>query len=300
MDSIAKYGGIMVQLSTIFAHYLEVMIVLLPLSWLSGACFPLATRIVDHQDEDAKGALVARVYAWNTVGALVGSLAAGFVIAPLWDYFNSLSVLAALYCLTAAAAFAFIANSSRQVSPRRPASFILGALSVVLAIYSFIGAGDKDYYQRRFESQNPEYKVVFHKPGIQGVTTAIKMPLPGTMSGVDDLETLSRMIRTFAQVFPYTYFRKSLHNIGLHVIGSMEPIVISPDIIMSKLANGKVLDDINEWDKVSPEYFSTGWIPFPPSDLMGPVITDNEPFLEFYLLRTIRSGGQKTHPFSYW
>jgi spermidine synthase len=126
------------------------------------------------------------------------------------------------------------------------------------------------------------------------------MPLPGTLSGVDDLDTLSRLIRTFAQVFPYTYMHKSIHNIGLHVIGSMEPVTISADIVRSKLSNGKVLDDISEWDTVPPEYFSTGWILFPPPDLVGPTTTDNEPFLEFYLLRTIRSGGQKTHPVSYW
>lgn len=450
IDSIAKYGTKMVQLTTIFAHYLEVMIVLLPLSLLSGACFPLATRIVDPEDEDAKGTLVARVYAWNTVGALVGSLAAGFIIAPLWDYFNSLFILAALYCLTAAAAFAFIAGSRWQISLRIPAAVVLGTLSVVLAVLLFIKAGDKNYYQRRLESRYPDYKVVFHEPGIQGVTTAIKhpsmpnmdillvngmgmtrkatdtkmmahlpmllhpnpentlviclgmgttyrsalaygkrvtvvelvkevadaldyfyedaaalkahpggrivvndgrsflnitkdtfdvitidppppidaagvnnlyskeflelarkhlkkggimahwMPLPGTMSGVDDLETLSRLVRTFAQVFPYTYFRKSIHNIGLHVIGSMEPIMISPDAVRNNLANKKVLDDISEWDKVPSEYFSTGWILFPPPDLVGPVITDDEPFLEFYLLRTLRTGGKKTHPVSYW
>jgi hypothetical protein len=80
----------------------------------------------------------------------------------------------------------------------------------------------------------------------------------------------------------------------------MEPIMISPDAVRNNLANKKVLDDISEWDKVPSEYFSTGWILFPPPDLVGPVITDDEPFLEFYLLRTLRTGGKKTHPVSYW
>ena len=127
------------------------------------------------------------------------------------------------------------------------------------------------------------------------------MPIPGTRSGVDDLETLGTLVRTFAKVFPYTYIHKSLHGIGLHVIGSMEPIVISADAIKIKLANKAVFDDLNEWDKPSLDFLTTGWMtPSPEFVANGPITTDNEPYLEFYLLRTLKSGGKKMFPSNFW
>jgi len=84
-----------------FWNYFKVMGILLPLSLLSGACFPLATRIIDPQEEDAKGVLIAKAYTWNTAGAVAGSLLAGFFVAPLlitsipymWSRFSIASLL---------------------------------------------------------------------------------------------------------------------------------------------------------------------------------------------------------------
>jgi spermidine synthase len=448
--SIAYYSWKMVPLSIIFGHYLNAMEVLLPLSLLSGACFPLATRIIDPKSEDAKGELVAKAYSWNTIGALVGSLAAGFMIAPFWDYLNSLYILAALYCLAAAVSFVAIGVSKWEIAYKMRVSALLGLLSVTFFVFSFIDAADQNYFLRRFEARHLPFKLVFHKPGIQGITSVIKclldprgdmllvngmgmtvkatdtkmmahlpmlihpnpentlviclgmgttyrsavtyekkvtvvelvrevvdafdyfykdapavraypkgrmvvndgrnflkltrekfdvitidppppidaagvnnlyskefielakehlnkggimahwIPLPGTGSGVDDFETIHALIRTFAQVFPYTYVHRSFNGIGLHVVGSIEPLDISAEAIRNKLSNKAVYNDINEWEKVPFEFFVEGWKLFPSKYLIGPVITDNEPHLEFYLLRTLKSGGKKMHPGNYF
>ena len=444
--SIADYSWKMVPLSIIFGHYFNAVGVLFPLSLLSGACFPLATRIIDPKSEDAKGVLVAKAYAWNTVGALVGSLAAGFIIAPFWDYLNSLYLLATLYCLAAVVSCAAIGVSKWQIPYKMQTAALLGLLSVTFFVFSFIRAEDQNYSVRRFEARHLSSQLVFHKPGLQGITSVIKnlldprkdrllvngigmtvkatdtkmmahlpilihpnpentlviclgmgttyrsavsyekkvtvvelvkevvdafdyfyedapalkayprgrivvndgrnflkltrenfdvitidppppidaagvnnlyskefielakkhlnkggimvhwMPLPGTGSGVDDVETIETLIRTFAQVFPYTYMHKSLNGIGLHVVGSMEPIAISAEVIRNKLSNKAVSNDINEWQRVPFEFFIEGWKLFPHEYLIGPVITDNEPHLEFYLLRTLGRGGKKMHP----
>jgi len=149
-DIMVKYSLKMVPIATIFGHYFEAMGILLPLSLLSGACFPLATRIIDPKSEDAKGVLVAKVYAWNTVGALAGSLVAGFIIAPIWDCYNSLFFLASLYFLTAISAYAFIGVSKNEISCRTRNIVVLGSLSVILFVFSFIQVGDKDYFEKRF------------------------------------------------------------------------------------------------------------------------------------------------------
>ena len=63
-------------LNTLFAGLL-----LLPMTLAIGMTYPLAVRVLASDADDAAPAS-ARVYAWNTVGAIVGSLAAGFVLIP--------------------------------------------------------------------------------------------------------------------------------------------------------------------------------------------------------------------------
>lgn len=445
-DLMIHYSLKMVSISMIFGHYFRTMGMLLPLALLSGACFPLATRIIDPASEDAKGTLVAKVYAWNTLGALTGSLAAGFIIAPLWDSFNSLYILAALYCLTAVISYASIWTLKLHAPYRIQIVVLLGLISVIFSVFSLIKAGDEGYFARHFIARNPSAKILFHKPGLQGVTSVVRdgfmsrrerllingvgmtskmtdtklmahlpmllhpdpentlviclgmgttyrsaisygkkvtvvelvkevteafdyfyedafllktypkgriivndgrnflklthekfdvitvdppppidaagvnnlyskefimlardhlnkggimahwMPYPGTASGVDDLQTHDMLVNTFAQVFPSVYVLKSLNKFGLHVIGSMEPINISEETIKSKLSNNAVSIDINEWEQVPFEFFTSEWMVLPPGYLTNPVITDNNPQLEFYLLRTIRSGSKKMHP----
>ena len=54
---------------------------LLPGACFVGATFPFAVRILARGPHDA-GAASARVYGWNTVGAILGSVVAGFVLLP--------------------------------------------------------------------------------------------------------------------------------------------------------------------------------------------------------------------------
>ncbi len=79
------------------------VIVLLPLTFCIGTTFPLAVRILADGADDAASAS-ARVYAWNTVGAIVGSLAAGFVLIPLLRFEGAIQVAVATSCALAVAA----------------------------------------------------------------------------------------------------------------------------------------------------------------------------------------------------
>jgi spermidine synthase len=174
IGAVAPYKGELVPLSIIFLNYLKVMAVLLPLSLLSGACFPLATRIIDPRSEDAHGVLIARAYAWNTAGAMAGSLLAGFAIAPLLDYFDSMYFLALLYGFTAFLAAMVVILSEWRLGQKRPAMATIGALSLVLTgTAAFIITGPNDF-ATRYNAMYPDFQVVFHEPGLQGVTTAIK------------------------------------------------------------------------------------------------------------------------------
>ena len=54
---------------------------MLPATLFIGATYPVAVRIVTSEVGEV-GAGAARVYAWNTVGAIIGAIAAGFFLLP--------------------------------------------------------------------------------------------------------------------------------------------------------------------------------------------------------------------------
>ena len=59
--------------------------ILLPGAFFIGATFPLAVRILARDASDA-GPSSARVYAWNTIGAIGGSIASGVLLLPMLHF----------------------------------------------------------------------------------------------------------------------------------------------------------------------------------------------------------------------
>ncbi|MBW2577684.1 MAG: fused MFS/spermidine synthase [Deltaproteobacteria bacterium] len=101
---------------------------LLPITLCIGATFPFAVRLLARSPEQTAGA-TARAYAWNTVGAIVGALGAGFVLLPQLGFAGTVSVgVAANLGLAAVAAL--------SVRPRRTrlavAAVVAGAALLAL------------------------------------------------------------------------------------------------------------------------------------------------------------------------
>jgi len=57
-------------------------IILLPVTLCIGATFPFAVRLL-AKDADEAASVSGRVYAWNTVGSIVGAIGAGFFLLPM-------------------------------------------------------------------------------------------------------------------------------------------------------------------------------------------------------------------------
>lgn len=100
---------------------------LLPLTICIGATYPLAVRVLARDADDAAPAS-ARVYAWNTVGAVIGALAAGFVIVPALGFDGAIR-LAVL-----ASALLGIAAISMLTPPRTRGARIAAATVAALAL----------------------------------------------------------------------------------------------------------------------------------------------------------------------
>lgn len=173
-ESISRYANTPVGIITLFWHYLQAVSILFPLAFLSGAVFPVATRILDPKSGDAEGILIARAYTWNTIGALFGSLIAGFVIAVFFDYFQAIYILALLYGLTAFVALIIVMSITMKPFQKQYAAIFLGMVSFVLIGFSFVQAMGNNRFVTRFNSKNQFMEVVYHQPGLQGVTSVLK------------------------------------------------------------------------------------------------------------------------------
>jgi spermidine synthase len=99
-------------------------LLLLPMTLAIGMTYPLAVRILARDADDAAPAS-ARVYAWNTVGAILGSLAAGFVLIPLLRYEGSIQVAVAASAALGIAALWVLLPANRI--------FAVGASAVAIA-----------------------------------------------------------------------------------------------------------------------------------------------------------------------
>ncbi|HVE14605.1 MAG TPA: fused MFS/spermidine synthase [Elusimicrobiota bacterium] len=118
----------------LFLPLVESCAVLLPLALAQGAAFPAAVRLLAPRAEDA-GPAVARLYFCNTLGAIAGSLAAGFWWVPAMNVQNALLLLCAL---AAAAGTAGAASAER--GGRRWAVCGGGALFLLLVWHRHLGA----------------------------------------------------------------------------------------------------------------------------------------------------------------
>jgi spermidine synthase len=101
---------------------------LLPITLCIGATFPFAVRLLARSPEGAARA-TARVYAWNTVGAIVGALGAGFALLPELGFAATVSVgVAANLGLAALAALSVRPRRARLAVAAAAASALLLAL----------------------------------------------------------------------------------------------------------------------------------------------------------------------------
>src|SRR5689334_1619028 len=108
LQNVHDLGFARVPLNALFSGLL-----LLPMTVAIGMTYPLAVRVLARDADDAAPAS-ARVYAWNTVGAIIGSLAAGFVMIPAFRYEGAIRIAV---CVSAAlgviAAWVLIPKTSR-------------------------------------------------------------------------------------------------------------------------------------------------------------------------------------------
>lgn len=122
---IFKQPGVMFLAQT----FIAAMVMLLP-TLAMGGLIPVAFRAV-LDDDRSTGNRVARVYVWNTIGSILGSVLGGFVFIPVLGIRTSLLVLMAFYCLAGGMAALVL---QRPVHQRAGMAVSVGLLAVLLVL----------------------------------------------------------------------------------------------------------------------------------------------------------------------
>ncbi len=149
-----------------FSTYALTVLLILPTAILLGACFPVVARLVAERETNI-GRRIGRVYALNTVGAVAGSLLAGFVLLPALGIERSIALVAVL-----------AAVSGLHLATRVQTSRVMGGVCAAVACAALVFAPGQ--FRRLLES-GLRQPLSFYREGTEttaGVYTSAKAGRP--------------------------------------------------------------------------------------------------------------------------
>ena len=148
------------QDTTTTAFILYATFLMLPVSLLSGMAFTMVNRAVkDCFGSSARTAGITTFY--NTIGAMCGSLGAGFVLLPVFGMEFSLFLIAGTYC-----ALAFVVPAERQASriTMLCGRGAVAAAAVILFLFPF-GLMQNSYFDDK-AAHLPNHELVTAREGV--------------------------------------------------------------------------------------------------------------------------------------
>ncbi|HLB74285.1 MAG TPA: fused MFS/spermidine synthase [Sedimentisphaerales bacterium] len=183
-------------------HFLDAAVVVLVPTILMGIAFPIAVRIY-APSWDTVGSRVGRLYACNTIGCVVGSFAAGFLMAPWLGMRNSIILIVAIQFLLGVSILAFL-SEGRRMLVGAPAAVI-----AVAAVASAIIAVPDDVFLRTIKTYHYPSEVLFMKDGVTGTVTVHDIPdgdriiaVDGVnVAGIDFMLRTTQMLQGYAPLF---------------------------------------------------------------------------------------------------
>ena len=114
-------------MGSVFSNAAIAALALAPSALCLGATFPFAVRVL-ARDKEYAAAASARVFAWNTLGAIVGAIGAGFFFLPALGFRGTIAAAACVNLLLALAALLFTKPVVRSLGVAATAGLLLVAL----------------------------------------------------------------------------------------------------------------------------------------------------------------------------
>ncbi len=160
--------------SRLFPAYLAYPIVaavpaILPAALLMGLAFPVGLRVYAGADTATSGHAAGRIgtfYAWNVCGAILGSLAAGFVMLPALGSRASLIAVAAIILVSGLALLV--------TRPGRVARLAVPAVLIVAFAAASLRVADPFVEVNRV--RYPDRTIVWHEEAVQGTVAVQRGP----------------------------------------------------------------------------------------------------------------------------
>ncbi|MGO9568175.1 MAG: fused MFS/spermidine synthase [Desulfomonilaceae bacterium] len=158
--------------------FIATMILVFPMTFIFGMILPIAGRCY-ASNLDRTGSLVGRLYGFNTVGCIMGSLFAGFLLIPTIGSTKTVILLAALnLCLGLVLLRLEPVKSAISRWAFAPACLIFVIPVVTVAGHDpFLSTIEKRIREGRMMAGNtvpalgPSAKIFFNKEGIEGTVT---------------------------------------------------------------------------------------------------------------------------------
>ena len=157
---LARFPG---AVEALRPHLTEINVfALLPTALALGAAWPIGLRLwVSESQGRRTGGQVGAFYSCNLLGALVGSLAAGFLLLPILGSQYSLILLAAL---SFAGGMALL-----PVTRPRSTATVVGTLGVATFVVAAVTTPDP--FQALLAQRYPNLELLWSREGVQGTVT---------------------------------------------------------------------------------------------------------------------------------
>jgi spermidine synthase len=179
------------------AHFADTLAVVFVPTVLMGMVFPLAIQICAPAWQTV-GQRVGQVYACNTIGCVLGSFVAGFVLIPQLGMRDSFLVIVALLSLLAV--FLILLSGRRRALWAAPVSVV----SVCLLAVGAVGV-PRDIFLRTMNTYHYPSRIVYIDDGVTGTVTVHDLPGGDRLIAIDgvDVAGVDLMLRTTQKLQAY-------------------------------------------------------------------------------------------------
>ncbi|MCC7386825.1 MAG: fused MFS/spermidine synthase [Deltaproteobacteria bacterium] len=156
-----------------FSNFAIAALVMLPAALALGTVMPLVVRILAPEGADHAGPIVAKAYTLNTLGAIVGSFAGGFVLLPMLGVEHGLALAAAINL----AVGALLALARPERVWRAPIVAAIAGVTLLLLpkwdVPSWTAGMFRFYLPRNVYTAGWEWKgkLLYHRDGIASTVT---------------------------------------------------------------------------------------------------------------------------------
>ncbi|MFZ1947828.1 MAG: fused MFS/spermidine synthase, partial [bacterium] len=233
--AIKDAGGDLARLRG--ADFLQSAMVMFAPTLLMGAAFPMVAKIYTRRNLVSSS--VGSIYFSNTVGAVAGSLAAGFLLVPLLGSARSMALLAAVNVALGVLLFSCVGRRRAWIGAS-------AAALVALVIVAFMIP--PSIFSRTFNIKQPGSQLLYFKEGSSGTVTVHRYPEYDLLAidGVDVAGTsfMLRVTQKLQAHLPVLLAAEpgriahigfgsgeTLRTLNMHQVGSIDGIEICKDVV---------------------------------------------------------------------